>query len=49
MKWKQWRIFFWVKWGDTLKVVFDGNRVTITGPWFHVHRLPRILSKYGRS
>ena len=46
MKWKQWKLFSWVKWADTLVVEFDGNRVSVCGPYFHVAKLLRTLRRY---
>jgi hypothetical protein len=38
-----------VKWVDTLTVNFDGNRVTVEGPYFHVRRLLRTLRRYEQA
>jgi hypothetical protein len=46
MPWKQRPRFAWVKWVDTMTVSFDGNRVTVEGPHFHVHRLLKTLRRY---
>jgi hypothetical protein len=48
MKWKQWKVFFWIRWADTLTVVFDGNRVSVAGPYVHLLKLFRALRKYDR-